>query len=64
MGGRGSFDSPPPPTHTHTQTHTQNKEKKRLKKSGQLETTYLAVTGRKRTLFHCMWASYISRMLY
>ena len=28
---------------------------------------YVAVTGRKRTLFHCRWAnsiSYISRMLY
>ena len=28
---------------------------------------YVAVTGRKRTLFHCKWAnsiSYISRMLY
>ena len=28
---------------------------------------YVAVTGRKRTLFHCKWANligYISRMLY
>ena len=34
---------------------------------GMCEYTHVAVTSRKRTLFHCKWANsigYISRMLY
>ena len=59
----------------HLAQNTHNKQKMSRRTCGCVyihvhvcvHTLYMAVTGRKRTLFHSKWAtsmSYISRMLY